>query len=347
MKVKQVREAAADWVRSRGSGLEQYCGAYISGSTVGLPDDADMPIGSDIDVMVVLNRDNLPMKPGKLLHQGVLVEISFLALQQLSSPEAVLSSYHLAGGLRTDTIIDDPTGYLRKLQSEVSRHFAQKKWVRARCEHVLQSIQNGLSSIPPAGPWHAPITSWLFPTGITTHVILVAALRNPTVRLRYLAASRVLAADNRMALYEKLLRLLGCETISAQRVEQHLQQLERTFDTAAAAARTLLPFSSDITAAAKPIIIDGSRVLIKQGNHREAVFWMMATFARCHHIFTVDQPELLPVYEPSFREMAADLGIYSFEDMAKRARQTLNFLPELRQAAEQMIQASEAEAHRS
>jgi hypothetical protein len=29
------------------------------------------------------------------------------------------------------------------------------------------------------------LNAWLFPTGVTCHVLLVAALRNPTVRLRY------------------------------------------------------------------------------------------------------------------------------------------------------------------
>ncbi|MFK4066636.1 hypothetical protein [Streptomyces sp. NPDC029674] len=39
------------------------------------------------------------------------------------------------------------------------------------------------------------MAAWLFPTGVTCHVLLAAALRNPTVRLRYPAACEALATD--------------------------------------------------------------------------------------------------------------------------------------------------------
>ncbi len=312
-------------------------GAYFSGSTVGLPGDAEMSIGSDVDVMVVLDRKDLPPKPGKLIHMGALVEISFLSWQQLSTAEAVLSSYHLAGGLRTDTIMDDPTGQLRSVQRVVSRHFAEKAWVRRRCQNVLQSIKRGLDSLDPSTSYPDQITSWLFPTGITTHLLLVAALRNPTVRLRYLSAFQVLRTYGLTGMYSQLLRLLGCAHLSLERVEMHLEELARTFDAAAAAARTPFPFSSDITASARSIVIDGSRELIRSGYHREAVFWMVATFARCHKIFTEDAPELLPVYSPSFQEMMADLGIRSWDDIRQRAQDVIDILPELNEAAEKIL----------
>jgi hypothetical protein len=46
-------------------------------------------------------------------------------------------------------------------------------------------------------------------------------------------------------------------------------------------------FASDISYIARPISIGGSRELIERGYHREAVFWMVATYSRCqkmlHH----------------------------------------------------------------
>ncbi|MBW7462314.1 hypothetical protein K0U00_50510, partial [Paenibacillus sepulcri] len=107
-------------------------------------------------------------------------------------------------------IIADPTGYLRSLQIQVSRQFAERKWVLRRCVNAREKIENGLNSFNTAAPLHDQVTSWLFPTGITTHVLLVAALRNPTVRLRYLAARGVLEEYGHSGLYAELMELLGC-----------------------------------------------------------------------------------------------------------------------------------------
>ncbi|NWL89767.1 hypothetical protein DMN77_19650 [Paenibacillus sp. 79R4] len=340
MKVKDARAAAVHWVTSRASQEAGYMGAYFSGSTIELPEEEELPAASDIDVMVVLDRKDLPLKPGKRIHYGALIEITYISWPQLSSAKNVLTSYHLASGLRTDTILDDPTGDLRAVQREVSRHFAERAWVRRRCENVLQSIEMGLGSINPSAPWHDLVTSWLFPTGITTHLLLVAALRNPTVRKRYLATKQVLQAYRRADDYQHLLKLLGCENLSPQRVEMHLNELAGTFDAASAVASTPFFFSSDITAAARPIVIDGSRELIRSGYHREAVFWMMATFARCHKILAADAPELHALYTPSFHDMAADLGIRSWEDIQQRAKAVSDFLPYLREVAEDILLAN-------
>ncbi|MEG6590270.1 hypothetical protein [Paenibacillus barengoltzii] len=78
------------------------------------------------------------------------------------------------------------------------------------------------------------VLGWLFPTGVTTHVLLTAALRNPTIRLRYLRAREVLEAYGHREVYAELLQLLGCTQLTARRTEAHLKVLERTFDTAAA-----------------------------------------------------------------------------------------------------------------
>jgi hypothetical protein len=53
MTVGTARGAATDWVMRHGSRLEDFRGTYLIGSTVGLADDAELPTGSDVDVMVV------------------------------------------------------------------------------------------------------------------------------------------------------------------------------------------------------------------------------------------------------------------------------------------------------
>lgn len=341
VKVGTAREAGIDWVMQHASQQVWFRGAYFIGSTVGLPEDSELAQGSDIDVAVVTSEAAPPPKPGTVLHKGALLEISLRPWRQLSSINEVMRSYHLAAGLRVNTIIADPMGDLRILQQNVARHFSEEVWVRRRCQDARQSVENWLKRINGSEPWHDQVTAWLFGTGVTTHVLLVAALRNPTIRLRYLAAREVLEEYGRIALYPDLLQLLGCAELTADRVTNHLATLARTFDAAAAVAKSQFFFSSDITPAARSISIDGMRGLIRAGNHREAVFWIVATFARCHKILAADAPPSAQrEFAPGFDDVLADLGIFSTDDLITRAESVMQFLPELSENAEGIIAAN-------
>lgn len=108
--------------------------------------------------------------------------------------------------------------------------------------------------------------------------------------------------------------LLGCQELDQDRAGRHLDSLAGTFDTAAAVARTPFFFSSDITPAARRIAIDASGELIRSGRHREAVFWMVATFARCHKILAADAPvQVQRALAPAFDRILEDLGVASLE----------------------------------
>ncbi|MFB9902361.1 hypothetical protein [Allokutzneria oryzae] len=318
MKVGEARAAAIDWVRSTHPGA-----AYFSGSTVDMPDSAELPVGSDVDIMLVSEEPTA--KLGKFPHRGALLEATYVSTSELASPEEVLSSYHLAHGLRTDTIIADPTGFLRPLQATVGEHFADEVWVRRRCAQARNRVVEGLRRIDHSAPWHVQVTSWLFPTGISTHIPLVAALRNPTVRLRYLAVRDLVTPE----VHTRLLELLGSARLTPQRVSHHVDQLAHTFDAAAAVARTPFPFSTDITPAARPIAVDASHALAASGAHREVMFWITATFARCHLILAADAPELHRRHFPAFEDVCEDLGITSSDDLTARATAVLDFLPAL------------------
>ncbi|MDR8411494.1 hypothetical protein MTP10_22500 [Nonomuraea sp. 3-1Str] len=342
VRVGAARAAAARWVAEHARPDPRYRGAYAAGSTVGLPDDAELPPSSDLDLFVVMAQDPPPAKPGKLRYRGVLLEVSHLPWAALRSADDVLGSYHLAGAFRTDSVIDDPTGRLRAVQAHVASHFAARPWVRRRCEDAVRRIEaraTALTSPAPGAPrpFHEQVMTWLFAAGVTAHVPLVAALRNPTVRLRYPAVREVLASYRLSGLYLEMLDLLGCSHLQAERVRGRLRELATTFDLAAGVAKTPFPFSSDITPAARPIAIDGSRDLVERGDHREAVFWIIATFARCHAILAADAPSLHRSRLPSFEAALADLGITSSGDLRRRAAEVTRFLPRLAQATEHIL----------
>jgi hypothetical protein len=342
MKVGTARAITAEWVMQHLSEEPWFRGAYFSGSMILLNENEKMSASSDMDVVVVMAHDETPLKLGKFRYEGVLIEITYLSWSKLQSCEDVLTDYHLAGSFRINTLISDPTGHLEKLQQYVSAHFAEKTWVLRRCENARLRIEHGLKSINPSDPWHDQVTSWLFPTGVTTHVILVAALHNPTVRLRYLKVRDALMENGYEDVYSELLKLLGVYDMTEQRVEHHLCALEQTFDAAVFIAKTPFFFSSDITAEARAIVIDGSRELIQSGFHREAVFWMVATFARCHKIFEVDGSEEIQLkHRPAFDAMVGDLGISSTDDLTRRAGDVLDFLPKLWEIAESIISTNQ------
>ncbi|MFI5754802.1 hypothetical protein [Streptomyces sp. NPDC051569] len=329
MKVGPARSAGVQWVARHARAEAGFRGAYFSGSTVGLPDDAELPPSSDVDIVVVTARDDPPAKPGKLLHQGALLEVSYLPWTELASTDDVLASYHLAGSFRRDAIINDPTGRLRELHEHIAPRFTSRPWVRRRCQDARHRIETRLAAIDTSTPFHEQVNAWLFPTGVTCHVLLVAALRNPTIRLRYRAARDVLTEYGHLGDYPEMLGHLGCSHMSAQRVQHHLRELATTFDTTVRVAKSPFFFSSDITPTARPIAIDGSRTLIDSGDHHEAVFWIIATFARCHTILATDAPHLHEARAPAFRAALADLGISSTRDLLRRADEVTRFLPRL------------------
>ncbi|TWG06612.1 hypothetical protein [Streptomyces brevispora] len=340
MRVGAARAAAVRWVAEHARPAPGYRGAYFSGSTVGRPDDAELAPSSDVDVVVVTAQDEPPAKPGKLRYEEALLEISYVPWAELRDPAAVLSSYHLAGSFREDTVIDDPTGRLRALYADVSPHFAERSWVRRRCLDARHRVESRLAAFDASAPFHEQVTAWMFPTGVTTHVLLVAALRNPTVRLRYPAARDVLTAYRRPELYPELLGLLGCADVSERRVRRHVGELARTFDATVPVARTPFFFSSDLTAQARPIAVDGSLELLDRGEHREAVFWVVATLARCHTVLAVDDPALHAARLPAFEAAVAELtGITGTADVLARREEVTRFLPRLWTAAEDIMAA--------
>lgn len=195
----------------------------------------------------------------------------------------------------------------------------------------------GLGRLDTAAPLHDQVTSWVFPAGVTTHVLLTAGLRNPTVRLRYLAARELLTEYGRAGFHEELLRLLGCADLTRERVARHLEAMTAVFDATVPIAVTPFFFSSDITALARPIAVDGSRDLVERGLQCEAVFWIAATYARCLKVLAADAPETVRAFAGGFADLIGDLGVTTPADLRGRARDVVGFLPRLRAVTEEIL----------
>ncbi|MFU8853544.1 hypothetical protein ACNAW0_21525 [Micromonospora sp. SL1-18] len=332
MRVGQARAVAVDWVREQVRRDPGIRGAFFSGSTVGVSGDAVLPVWSDVDVLLV--RDGPAGKLGKFRHRGVLLEVTALTWADLGSAEDVLGSWVFAPLLRTDTVIMDPTGRLAALRQRVAAGFADPVWVRRRCAGVCRRIEAGLRALGEGAPLHEQVTAWLFPTSVLALLPVVAALRDPTVRRRYVRAREVLTGYGFGDRYPELLASLDGGGVGPGRVREHLAGLAVTFDEAARVARTPFSFSADVTPAGRPVVVDGSAELIGVGAHREAMFWIVATFARCHAILAADAPGRERALRPAFEAAVADLGVGSVVDRRRRAEELLGSLPRWRVVAD-------------
>lgn len=329
-----ARRAAREWVTTHADQFSGLVGAYTAGSVNALADDATFPATSDIDIMVVIDSSETSPKPGKFRYRDVLLEVTCLPLDLVRTPEQVLSHYHLAPSLQSPMILADPTGYLARLQSSVVKGFARPAWVERRIRMADETVVQRMNAIAPAAPLHEQTMSWLFAAGGVPHILLVAGLRNPTVRRRYEAVADLLHERGRADFYPELLQMLGADELSTAQVSHRLDVLENTFDAASDVARSPFFFASDISPVARSIAIDGSREMIARGCHREAMFWIAVTFTRCQQIMHADAPSgVASTWDGAFRAMLADLGIHGRSDIQRSAERISASLPVVRAVA--------------
>jgi hypothetical protein len=340
MLVREAKTIARQWVIEAAGTLPGFHGAYLAGSVNWLPDDAVLPATSDLDINVVFTGPHPPNQRGKFQYRDVLLEVTPLALEQVRLPDLILGHYHLAGGFRTPSILADPSGHLTEIQRVVSRDYAKRQWVRQRCGHARREVLNGLA-LDESGSFPDQVLGWLFATGRMTHVLLTAGLRNPTVRRRYVAARELLVEYGQPAFYETLLDLLGCAGMSRSQVEAHLATLAELFDIATAVIKTPFSFASDISNIARPLAMDGSRELITNGYHREAMFWIAVTYSRCQKVLAIDAAlDLKARFDPGYQQLLGDLGVTSPADLWQRSELVRTHLADVWEVGEAIMAAN-------
>jgi hypothetical protein len=347
MRVSEAREAARLWMFEEASRIPGFCGAYAAGSTNWLPDNAELSSASDLDIMVVVAdqdqfaEQNRVGSRDKFLYEGTLLEVSYLGNDLFRSPEQILSDYHLAPSFRTTKILRDPLGRLTLLLEAVSREYAKRRWVQRRCENARDKVSRYLRSISEEAALHDQVMACLFAAGITTHVLLAAGLRNPTVRARYVAVRDLLGEYGLADFHETLLESLGSARISQERVQKHVGTLTAIFEVTKKCIKTPFPFASDISDNARPAAIDGSLELIRRGYHREAMFWVGVTHSRCKKVLSCDAPgELTQSFKDTYQEVAEDLGVSSFGEVQRRSAEIEAMLPRVCELAEELIAAN-------
>src|SRR5690348_8285222 len=109
--IRWARAAASRRIEEQEGAFEGFEGAFLFGSAAALQDDVPLPPGSDVDLAVVLSSPGPEHGPGKLLQDGVLLDVTYLPRSELASPELVLSHYHLGPNLCRARLVTDPAGW--------------------------------------------------------------------------------------------------------------------------------------------------------------------------------------------------------------------------------------------
>ncbi len=339
MNVDTAKGIAHKWVSEFAASIPEFEGAFITGSICELEHTDQIPKFSDVDIILVWKEPPKSMLKGKMLHEDVILDISHTTFNEIGSHELILADYHRAFPFYKQKIFSDPTGRLQALHEKVSKGFSQPKWIRKRIEDAVQHDIGYLDRYLELHKMSAPLNNQVgiaaFAAGIMTHVILTAAMKNPTVRKRYLSAHNVLSNCGEISYYEKLLEFLGCHDMNKSQVSKHLVSLRETFDEAVQQLSTPYMFASDISPIGKIIAIDGSQDLIDHGFHREAVFYMVATFSRSLHVLLADAPrDIYKAHEAGLTCLLRDLGMQTKLERLNRINQIRLELPRLKAIAE-------------
>lgn len=338
MNAREAIGAAADWVRSIAARIDGYAGAYLSGSALERAPEAEWPLDSDVDVVLVYDG-LVPAKIGKLRWKGALLEPTWMPKQAFADFDGVMRTHYLAWGLHGGCVLDDPQGWLRPLAEHVAAEYLREDWLRARVDAVAALARRHIDGISSAQSPEDRLMSCAFGPSCAAFPILAAAGRNCTVRKRIPAARAVLATQGRMDFARRLEQGLGCENMGRDELWRHMDALERAFD---AAARTdgpsrTYPFRSDIRPEARSVAIDGSRRMIEGDHPADAVFWMMATFARSLTVLRMDDAALYAAHLPALQAFAAALGVDGPERALERQRLARQILMESEQVAAEIL----------
>lgn len=335
MQASQLSSFLAPWLRAYADAHPQLMGAYLAGSAAELSPEDTISACSDIDIMLLLDAD-AGEKPGKIPYKGYVIEGTHVLYETVAVPDGALSDYHLAHGLSRGRILLDRDGRLTALSAAVAKEFAKPERIWARIDNVFSRIDRNLTGYDPAAPLPQRMMGLLFSAGILCHAVLVAAGKNPTIRMRYRATQQL---DN-PPLQEALLSAAGFGSITREQTSALLCDMAALFDTVAPACKTPFPFTGDLQPQMRKSAVDDLLALLQQGLQREAMFWICATGTRLMVQAHADLPSAYAQALPWLQAVAEAIGLGSLQAERRRIDQIREAMPVIRSYCQSIIEMS-------
>jgi len=318
--VREVVAIVREWVDLHARQLPDFAGAYLWGGITALPADAPFPLYRDVDVVVVLT-EGAPDGEAEFFYRGLMLEVGSTNLADLRDAEAVLADPSAGPNLATTQILADPTGILEPLHQAVAAGYGQRRWVQARCDAEKASVARQLAAMHdvsnPVG--QEPLWPLWGLLNALSGLLAVAQLKRPTTRRTLSLLGDMLDAQGRSDLHEAALTLWGSAHMSRAGVQAMLNESVAAFDRSVEVYQTLTPFGFTIRAHLRPYLAEATQEMIDEGNHREAVFWIVTLVTEAYLVLQNDAPDAEKLmFAAQLHGLLAALGHTSADAWAER-----------------------------
>jgi len=306
--VKEIKGIAREWLAEHVASFPGARGAYLAGSLSYLDDDEEFPFFSDIDIRVVLEKEQASLcDHDKIIYNGYLVEWSVKNLSDFSPIETLLSDSYAAQELVSTDILFDTNDWLSKLQKEVQVKFYLPYFIKKRCHENILKVKHAIKNpryyavLPLAG------------------LILAANVQFLTIRTLLEKTYNVLKQQNRLDLQERLLEVLGSGKFSEKEVREDLDNLMETFDYASTLAKdTDLIGGYNLKEYVRPYIYYGTLDMVERGRHREAVWWILENFNTAARAILQSQPDRPSQFLAQHMDFLNRLGLLTPEQRIEK-----------------------------
>ena len=311
MTVEQVIERTKEWVSMQAEQLPGFLGAHLMGGITSMALTDPFPVYRDVDLHIILkDSTDVPGENAEVLYRGLMIEAGFRCQTDYSTPEVVLADPVIAGHMAVPSILSDPTGFLKRLHEAVTREYARRQWVQARCE---AEQREAFSMLEIAAHIPDPIVAIGLLAYASTYVSAVLSLANLkaiTGRRCFVQMRHILESRGRIDLYERLLKVVGITQRSREQGERYLQYAAEAFDLAVRVKRTPHPFGHKMYAHLRPYLVEGTQEMMDEGYYREAGGWTMAFYVNSMQIIQIDAPsQLTPNMQAKFDEFMSQFGL--------------------------------------
>lgn len=313
MPAGQVIERVKEWVRMQAEQLPGFLGAHLMGGITSMAASDPFPLYRDVDLHMIMKDDaDIPNENAEVLYKGLMIEAGFRRQMDYRTPEIILADPVIASHMAVHSILSDPTGLLSQLYEVVSREYARRKWVQARCEAEKGEALSKLE-IAVHIPDPDPVTAYKLLGYASTYVAAVvslASLKAITGRRSFIQMRHILESLERADLYERLCSVIGLGQASREQAERYLQDGATAFDLAVKVKRSPHPFGHKMYAHLRPYLVGGSQEMMDEGYIREAVAWTMAFYGSSIQIIQADAPsQLTSTMQAKFGECMRQFGL--------------------------------------
>jgi hypothetical protein len=326
MNVRQAKATARAWVEANAPAWPGLRAAHLVGGITSLPDEAPFPATKDVDLHLIVDEASATLEadgPGpnllEVTYGGLAIEAGVKSETDYASAEVVLANPEIAYHLIVDSVLFDPTGWLRSLQEPVRRNYRRRRWVQARLAYERQGFAGALDLLRSvSATWGASgeVNILGYTTTFLAASLAVARVCPPRLGVHVLIHLRQhLAAQGRLDVHEEVLSLLGVRDVSPQRVEEWLHHGAEAFDLALKLRHRphpFLPGEHKLHSHLRPYVVDANRDMIAQGYHREVLPWIAAlALATTDLILFAGPQDVRPRFAAQRAELLRELGFDS------------------------------------